>query len=695
MALSKSKPRKLSSLELKSLRARQRMGLEEVHVKLYVPSPDVTRTLELVKGDTGPEGPIGETGAEGPRGLRGGQGFTGDRGEKGYIGETGSRGQTGMAGATAEKGAVGPEGKVGLIGKTGPAGTAGTDGTPGSQGISGKKGGIGATGATGQQGEQGAQGEQGRHGTTVAGPPGLAGAPGTKGDTGDCGLTGEQGIPGVPGSQGDSGDKGADEEVTKDVLKRLKKLEEVTHYHRLFPRDKTVDRAFAGGIGYTDADAIAAVEGEATLDLLGGVTVASDKSLSLLTDGSTGGVKFGASSDVHLFRGGANQLHLASGDDFHIVSGALVFGAGVKLSNPSADILRLEAGDTFEVDTITETTFGAGVTIDGLLIKDKTIIDAWVDLTISSGRVTRTNLMHTLAGEGATADNLVGIDGGADGMLLILHAVSDTVTITLKHNDVGGESANGTRLLMSDNADITLDDVDDLVIMVFDSALDTDGAWIVLVSGGGGSSHDILDGSVHQDSVADGVTAGSIIIGNDTPKWDELVITVPASGLINHLAVANGETTPSWKALFDATVPVTQAHSDAAATGTAVVAARRDHKHGMPVAADSSIHHIVLTRAGTIPSATATDISDFDDYAPRIATYTKVRASVKTAPSGAALVIVIKNPSSTLHTITIADGAKTEEDDGLSLSVTEDQKIVIDVTTSNGTAVNLKVVLTG
>ncbi len=33
---------------------------------------------------------------------------------------------------------------------------------------------------------------------------------------------------------------------------------------------------------------------------------------------------------------------------------------------------------------------------------------------------------------------------------------------------------------------------------------------------------------------------------------------------------------------FDVTVPVTQAFSDAAATGSAAVAARRDHKHGMP-----------------------------------------------------------------------------------------------------------------
>lgn len=35
-------------------------------------------------------------------------------------------------------------------------------------------------------------------------------------------------------------------------------------------------------------------------------------------------------------------------------------------------------------------------------------------------------------------------------------------------------------------------------------------------------------------------------------------------------------------AAFDTTVPVTQAYGDAAATGSAAFAARRDHKHGMP-----------------------------------------------------------------------------------------------------------------
>jgi hypothetical protein len=41
-------------------------------------------------------------------------------------------------------------------------------------------------------------------------------------------------------------------------------------------------------------------------------------------------------------------------------------------------------------------------------------------------------------------------------------------------------------------------------------------------------------------------------------------------------------------AAFDATVPVTQAFSDAAATGSAAFAARRDHKHGMPATPTST-----------------------------------------------------------------------------------------------------------
>lgn len=56
-------------------------------------------------------------------------------------------------------------------------------------------------------------------------------------------------------------------------------------------------------------------------------------------------------------------------------------------------------------------------------------------------------------------------------------------------------------------------------------------------------------------------------------------------------AAAGAATTPMRSndtiAAFDATVPVTQAFSDAAATGSAAFAARRDHKHGMPASPSS------------------------------------------------------------------------------------------------------------
>ncbi|KKN05682.1 hypothetical protein LCGC14_1084930, partial [marine sediment metagenome] len=132
--------------------------------------------------------------------------------------------------------------------------------------------------------------------------------------------------------------------------------------------------------------------------------------------------------------------------------------------------------DSYAISTSGTATFG-DLTLQGSLIQ------AWGDLTISSGQVAVTKMMHTLAGEGAAADNLVGMSGGSDGMMVILHAVIDSVTITLKHNDVGGESSNGTRLFMASGADVTLDDIDDLAIAVFDSSLDTGGAWIVQTSG--------------------------------------------------------------------------------------------------------------------------------------------------------------------------------------------------------------------
>jgi len=104
------------------------------------------------------------------------------------------------------------------------------------------------------------------------------------------------------------------------------------------------------------------------------------------------------------------------------------------------------------------------------------------------------------------------------------------------------------------------------------------------------AAHNLLADGSHGDVLNDTVTDGDVIIGNVTPKWSALAISVPASTHINHLAVANGETRPSWKALFDATVPGTIGVSDAAAAGSAVVAARRDHVHASPATFPPTAH---------------------------------------------------------------------------------------------------------
>ncbi len=59
--------------------------------------------------------------------------------------------------------------------------------------------------------------------------------------------------------------------------------------------------------------------------------------------------------------------------------------------------------------------------------------------------------------------------------------------------------------------------------------------------------------------------------------------TAPAAGLVSVLAIANGETVRSDKALFDTTNP---AALGSVGPGTAVIAARQDHVHAMPSAAN-------------------------------------------------------------------------------------------------------------
>jgi hypothetical protein len=71
-------------------------------------------------------------------------------------------------------------------------------------------------------------------------------------------------------------------------------------------------------------------------------------------------------------------------------------------------------------------------------------------------------------------------------------------------------------------------------------------------------------------------------------------------------SASSGIRTDATIALFDATVPVTQAFDDAAAAGSAGVAARRDHKHAMPAAAALPGHEFSYVEHTSDVNVTAT-----------------------------------------------------------------------------------------
>lgn len=75
---------------------------------------------EMLKGDTGTQGPKGDIGATGPKGDKG---------------DTGERGPQGIQGIKGDKGDKGEKGDTGPQGATGPQGIKGDKGEPGKDGV--------------------------------------------------------------------------------------------------------------------------------------------------------------------------------------------------------------------------------------------------------------------------------------------------------------------------------------------------------------------------------------------------------------------------------------------------------------------------------------------------------------------------------------------------------------------------------
>lgn len=139
-----------------------------------------------------------------------------------------------------------------------------------------------------------------------------------------------------------------------------------------------------------------------------------------------------------LYVSGETFARLALLDD------AINFGGGasnadVSLSRKSANVLELSVGDTFNVDTIAETTGAAGVTIDGVLLKDG-LVDG-VDIAARDHAEAHAAASHS--DQGATGAELETLTDGSE-TTLHSHAGGGGAVATDAIWDVKGDLAGGT-----------------------------------------------------------------------------------------------------------------------------------------------------------------------------------------------------------------------------------------------------------
>lgn len=188
-----------------------------------------------------------------------------------------------------------------------------------------------------------------------------------------------------------------------------------------------------------------------------------------------------------------------------VTRGSIIYGN----ATPKWDELVIGAADTFLGSDGTDLSYRTAAQVMASLSGEAGAGFSFNSQALTSvgaigcGAITGTS---TAVFEGASVT--VGKANTATGTI-ILHDTNSANTITLTVPDITAGSLSFT--LPPTDGDNT-------------EVLQTDGSGVLTWVANAGAAHAILDGSVHNDSVADAVTRGSLIYGNTTPKWDELVI---------------------------------------------------------------------------------------------------------------------------------------------------------------------------
>jgi len=164
--------------------------------------------------------------------------------------------------------------------------------------------------------------------------------------------------------------------------------------------------------------------------------------------------------------------------------------------------------DVFALST--DNTFTGNNTFTGkVLYNDKGI------LTISSGAITVTGANHTIDTEGsASTDDLDTILGGSNGDILYIRAENTARTVVVKHGTGNIQTFDGN--------DITLDDTNKVIVLIYDSALSK---WII-------TSHQI---SLPTNTVRVESSDALYTLATDQIPWDD---TIPQSNEGKEMLVA-------------------------------------------------------------------------------------------------------------------------------------------------------------
>ena len=160
---------------------------------------------------------------------------------------------------------------------------------------------------------------------------------------------------------------------------------------------------------------------------------------------------------------------------------------------------------------------------------------AWINNTLSEAGIAAASHTHGIGDITNFQEEVEDIVGAM---------ATDSATIDFTYNDgLGQLTAALTHLgiedLVDPNADRIMfwdDSAGNMEWLTVGSGLSITGTTLTAT---GGSSHDLLS-ATHTDTVASAVTRGSIIIGNSTPAWEELVI-----GAANTVLLSDG-TDVSW-----------------------------------------------------------------------------------------------------------------------------------------------------